>query len=336
MNEPKTDFDSPWKDILERYFQEFIQFFFPAMYAEVDWACGYEFLDKELQQIVRDAELGRRLVDKLIKVFTREDEEKWVLVHVEVQGQHVDEFSRRMYVYNYRIFDRYDRDVVTLAVLSDDDPDWRPNHFGYDRWGCKVSLEYPLVKLLDYETRQKALEENDNPFAMIVLSHLKTLRTRRDPELRFQWKVSLVKQLYERGFSREDILELARFIDWIMVLPKELEQRFETAIAEYEEEKKMQYVTTWERRGIEQGVQQGVQQGLQQGIEQGRELGELIATRDAVVEILRARFAQVPSFLIEALKGIKDRWLLRDILKQAAIVQSLEEFQHIPELQQRS
>lgn len=31
-----------------------------------------------------------------------------------------------MFVYNYRIFDRYDRPVASLAVLADDDPGWRP------------------------------------------------------------------------------------------------------------------------------------------------------------------------------------------------------------------
>jgi hypothetical protein len=35
-----------------------------------------------------------------------------------------------------------------------------------------------------------------------------------------------VKRLYQRGDQREDILELFRFIDWIMTLPENLEKRF--------------------------------------------------------------------------------------------------------------
>ena len=50
------------------------------------WSKGHEFLDKELQHVVRDAELGRRYADKLVKVFTHDGAETWVLVHVEVQG----------------------------------------------------------------------------------------------------------------------------------------------------------------------------------------------------------------------------------------------------------
>jgi hypothetical protein len=52
-------------------------------------------------------------------------------------------------VSNYRIFDRYDREVVSFAVLADDDPDWRPSQFGYGRWGFRTGTEFPIVKLLD-------------------------------------------------------------------------------------------------------------------------------------------------------------------------------------------
>ncbi len=64
MSNPQTEFDSPWKDVIERYFQDFILFFCPQAYGEIEWTRGFEFLDKELQQVVRDAELGRRLADK--------------------------------------------------------------------------------------------------------------------------------------------------------------------------------------------------------------------------------------------------------------------------------
>ncbi|MFZ2955853.1 MAG: hypothetical protein WA705_03015, partial [Candidatus Ozemobacteraceae bacterium] len=51
----KTDFDSPWKDILEKYFPEFMQFFFPNVFSEINWKKRPVFLDKELQKVVRGA-----------------------------------------------------------------------------------------------------------------------------------------------------------------------------------------------------------------------------------------------------------------------------------------
>ena len=73
------DYDSPWKEVLERYFPDFLAFFFPAAHADIVWKHGYCFLDKELQKVVRDAEIGRRWADKLVQVTTRDGSEDWLL-----------------------------------------------------------------------------------------------------------------------------------------------------------------------------------------------------------------------------------------------------------------
>ncbi|MEI2644505.1 MAG: hypothetical protein WBQ93_10360 [Candidatus Competibacter sp.] len=63
-----TDYDSPWKTVLERFFPAFMEFYFPTAHAGIDWTQGYTFLDKELQKVVRDAKLGRRWTDSLVRV----------------------------------------------------------------------------------------------------------------------------------------------------------------------------------------------------------------------------------------------------------------------------
>ena len=98
--EKRIPYDSAWKEALERYFKQFVAFFFPEAYGAIDWTRDYEFLDKELQQVVRDAELGKRYADKLIKVWRKNGDETWVLVHVEVQSQRKSGFAERMYIYN--------------------------------------------------------------------------------------------------------------------------------------------------------------------------------------------------------------------------------------------
>jgi hypothetical protein len=61
-------------------------------------------------------------------------------------------------VYNYRLFDRYDRPVVSLAVLGDASPTWRPTRYEQRLWGCRVGIGFPVVKLRDYAARWDALE----------------------------------------------------------------------------------------------------------------------------------------------------------------------------------
>ncbi len=85
MSQEPTQLDSPWKDIIELHFEEFMVFFFPQVHALIDWGKDYEFLDKELQKAVRDAELGQRLVDKLVKVHLHNGETTHLYIHIEVQ-----------------------------------------------------------------------------------------------------------------------------------------------------------------------------------------------------------------------------------------------------------
>jgi len=317
MSEQQADFDSPWKEALEQYFDAFMAFFFPDAHRGIDWGRGHEFLDKELQQVMPDAEIGTRLVDKLVKVWRTDGEETWVLVHVEVQGQATQDFAERMYVYNYRLFDRYHCHVASFAILADESPEWRPDRFGYDLWGCQVGIRFPTVKLLDYRAEWNGLEESTSPFATITMAHLKAQETRQDSSARLEWKLSLLKRLYERGLQREDILALFRFIDWVLALPEDLSRRFEEALVSYEQEKNMPYVTSVERIGIEKGIEQGIEQGI------------LRAEREDLIEVLDARFGQLPQPCVTAVCAIEDSARLKRLLKQAATVPSLEEFRRL-------
>ena len=259
---PQTEFDSPWKQILQLYFAEFMLFFFPQAHEEIDWSRGFEFLEKELAQVVRDAELGTRLVDKLVKIYRAGGDEVWVLVHIEVQSQEETDFARRMFVYNYRIFDRYNRSVASLAVLGDERTNWRPNQFGYELFGCKVDFQFPVIKLVDYQQRLPELEANRNPFATVVMAHLAAVQTRSDRLQRKQSKLVLVRRLYEQGLGRSDIINLFGFIDWVMTLPAQLEAEFWQEYRDFEASKSMQYVTSVERFGIRQGLLEGIELGL--------------------------------------------------------------------------
>lgn len=256
----QPEYDSPWKEMLTQFFPSFMQFFYGDIYAEIDWTRGFEFLDKELQKITVKGKLGKRLADKLVKVYLRSGREVWVLIHVEIQGQREANFGRRMFVYHYRIFDAYGQRVISLAVLTDEDQHWRPNNFSYNLFGTGVSLNFRAVKLLDRLADWSALEKDVNPFAVIVMAHLKALETKAHPQKRFRQKLEIIKGLYERGLQQEDIRQLFRFIDWVMTLPIELETKLETAVKTLKEEQKMEYISGLERRAIERGWQQGQQQ----------------------------------------------------------------------------
>ncbi len=319
------DFDSPWKEAVEVLFPAFMSFFFPTIHAAIDWSRDYQFLDKELEKVVRDATLGRRYADKLVKVFLKEGQETWLLIHIEIQGYYDATFPRRMYVYHYRIFDRYGVEVISLAVLSDDDPAYRPGEYRTGRWGCNLLFQFPVVKVLDYGQDWAQLEAEPNPFAIVVMAHLQA-RAVKDGEERKRWKLRLVRLLLEKGYDRQAVLELFRFIDWLLVLPEALEQEFRIELKQVEGERSMPYISSFERLAIQEGREQGLQQGLQQGIQQGKRQGSLEGSREMLLEALATRFGAMPEEVTQAINAIEIQETLRSLLRQVISSADLNAF----------
>jgi hypothetical protein len=212
-----------------------------------------------------------------------------------------------MYVYNSRIFGLYRQKVASLAILADEETSWRPQEYGYQLWGCRVLLQFPVVKLLDYADEWESLEKSTNPFSAIVMAHLKTQATRHIPKQRLEWKLSVVKSLYRRGYNRAEIRELFRIIDWMMTLPKDMDSEFLQDIRRFEEENNMQYVTSIERLAREEGI-----------IEKGRE---------DVIDVLQIRFGELPNELVDKVNQVEDVTQLKMILNRAVTTNSLSEFQ---------
>jgi hypothetical protein len=89
--------------------------------------------------------------------------------------------------------------VASLAVLADDDPNWRPSEFRQELFGCETAIRFPTTKLLDFAANEAELEASPNPFSKVVLAHLKAVQTQADPAARQAWKTRLVRGLFEQA-----------------------------------------------------------------------------------------------------------------------------------------
>jgi hypothetical protein len=157
--------------------------------------------------------------------------------------------------------------------------------------------------LLEFKQQWSALAASRNPFATVVMAHLQALETRQNRKKRKEAKLALTKRLYEQGYQREDIINLFKFIDWLMSLPTELEQEFQQELNQYEEEKRMPYITSVERMGMEKGM------------------------RESVIDALEIRFENVPSELVDEISQIQDTSLLKNLHRQAITLDSISDFQ---------
>ncbi len=303
------DYDSPWKEAIEHFFDDFMAFYFPDAHAQIDWAQPLIFLEQELRAVTRDAEVGKRMVDKLVRVTRRGGSEEWLYLHLEIQGQEQGAFAERMFVYHSRLFDRYRKPIVSLALLADDRIGWRPSRYVHEALGCRLGLHFPTAKLLDWSGSESRLEDSRNPFAVLTLAHLATQSTCHDPLARHSAKWTLVKRLYQTGFERQQVIRLFTMIDWMMRLPAEYEQRFRNDLMQFEEEIKMRYVNSIERLAREEGLARGRQEGQEQGLEQGLEQGRRAGKSQVIGRQMHVRFGALPDWVQTKLDAASEHQL---------------------------
>jgi hypothetical protein len=258
--------DNAWKQIIEQYFPKLIEFYYPQFYNKIDWARGYQNLDKELHQIIRQAIVGNRFVDKLIQVYTLGGGEEIVLIHQEIQGTRQKTFEERLFEYYCGIYLRYKKPIVILVILIDPSTAWRPESYQAVVWGKPVlTLRFNTLKVIDYKGKEETLHQSDNPFAWVTLVQLAEIETKKDAQKRFNAKKRLTRLLYGRGWCEEEVRNLYLFIDWILTLPEDLEVIYNDDIKQFEEEIDMPFISGMERRGIERGRQEGREEGIQAG-----------------------------------------------------------------------
>jgi len=204
--------DILWKGIIEGMAPYFLEFFFPD--EDFDLSKGIEFKDKELNEIFPSEEgIGSRRVDKLMGVYSTTGLEKWILLHVEVQGYRGDNLPKRRFQYYYRIIDRFDKPVTALVILTDNQKNYNPSVYTSSLMGTSIRYQYNTYKILD--KKEKELLKIDNPFAIVILTVLAALKIGKESELeQVKIKVRLTKNLLAKKYPKETIRDMLNFIKY--------------------------------------------------------------------------------------------------------------------------
>ena len=269
----KSKYDSAWKKIIEKLFKDFLEFFFPEIYQAIDFTKKIHFLDKELQEIAPDSNMGDRAADVLVKVHLKDGSLTYIciIIHIEVQSQPKPGFMERMFIYFYRGYDKkVDKDIpmISVAILADDNPNYRPDEYYFSLLGFELRMKIPVVKILDYKLKKELkdkLETAANPMAMIVKAQLKSHEVKKaDNDTKFEVTKELIRQCYQHGYSKKDTHLVMNFFDWVIRLPESYKGRLKEVIRKIEEEFKMEYIPLWERDARKEGEKRGKKETAKQ------------------------------------------------------------------------
>jgi hypothetical protein len=296
---PMSDFDSPWKEAIDEHLPLFLALLTPEVEEDYDWKRDVESLDVELRQLAAGSEVGKRLADKLLKLWTKGGDERYL--HVEVQAQPQEGFERRVFVYQYRGDDRFGLPMEEIIILADDDPDWRPSRYVVELKRTRLVFEFKPVKVLDWASREAELASSPNLAALFVLAHLKSRQTRHDEMSRARAKLALILELMGRKLDPEVMRKWYRWLDWLLDLPPEVDREMWLQVSRQDKEKNMPYVTFAERYGMEKGL------------EQGRKEGERLGLLKGLRGMLKLKFGEAGEALMPELERQDDPATLRSV-----------------------
>ena len=265
----RFDFDSFWKDLIERFWRELLKSLLPTLYAVADLTKEPMFLDKELRDVlhISDDQDSSRFVDVLLKIPLKDGGEECVLLHIEVQGPGGKNLTFRMYDYHCRLFGHYHRVPVALAILTAPRNNETAGIFEASEHGTSVCYNFNYLEL-DKLDDEKLLA-SDNPFDLALYAARRAKRSRNDENMKFRYLRELRRLLGQKGWTDRDCRDLLLFIEWIINLKDpELREDY-TSFKDETEETKVRFKALSTDHILEQGRQDGIAIGEEHGIIKG-------------------------------------------------------------------
>ena len=235
---------------------------------------------------------------RLIKVFTKRGSEEWLLVHIEIQGYHDKDFGKRLFRYWYRILDKYDKPATTIAIFTNTDKNFKPDAYEYECLGTTNTFRFNTYKIIEQD--EAALEHSSSPFAMVVLTVLLALKSKRmtDGDL-FNLKFSLAKRLLERKFSKKKIGDLLIFL--------QLYVRFADPVFNLNFDKAIGVITKNKRTmGIREMV---LERAKKEGLEKGKEVKSYEVVKNLIerMGMTDAQVADIAGVPVTFVKKVRKR-----------------------------
>ncbi len=264
--------DSAWKEIIEKFFEELLGLLFPDIHDAIDFSKTPEFLNTEMRPIAPFSDMGNRTADVLVKVQLKSGTYSYIriFIHIEVQAEPREYFMERMYIYNYRYYDKrleIGTPVISVAILTDDDDNYRPDEYRVSFCGFDLRMKIPVVKIMDFKWKKEhreRLEKATGPMALVIKAQIKSIELKKAGEdTRYETVKELIRECYRAGYSSADIYPLVKFIEWVIRISRENEKRLKEEIVKIEEDYNMPYLASWERSARRKGKIEGYEEGME-------------------------------------------------------------------------
>jgi hypothetical protein len=138
------------------------------------------FLSEEVVTDVTEGEKYR--IDLLVETRLK-GEDGLIVIHVESQSQYQRTFNERMFIYFGRLYEKYRRKILPIALFSYNTKEEEPDHFSMDFPFLQVVDFHYLIVQLKKENWRNYIRQ-DNPAAAALLCKMDILKGRK---LKLKW-----------------------------------------------------------------------------------------------------------------------------------------------------
>lgn len=307
-----ADHDRLFKELLTTFFAEFLELFFPKL-ARTMQRDSIEFLAQEHFTNLLDGEEYR--VDIVAKVRFK-DNDAFFLVHVEHQSTAPSSFPLRFFRYYSAIFERHGLPIYPIVIYSHDAPaKAQPDVYrvGFAD-GEVLRFRYRVVQLNRLSWRK--FVKKANPVASALMAKMKIA-----PRDRPRVKAECLRLMLTLKLDRARMRLIASFVDAYLNLSEAEDRVFQRTLERgnlkpKEREDVMEYVTSWERKGLAQGLEQGMEKGRREGV---------AALQEVLLDVLVSRFGPLDADLAERVHQLQTLDELRNLTQRALTARSPED-----------
>ena len=240
------DHDRLFKELLETFFAEFVELFFPDAYQAIDLT-HLHFLQ---QEVFTDVTVGEKHVVDLLAKTKLKGEEGLILIHVENQAYVQQDFAERMFIYFSRLYRTHRCRILPIAVFSYDTTHEEPNSF---------RLAFPFLDVLQFCFYKLELKkrnwrdyiQSNNPAAAALLSKMGYSQ-----EEKVRVKIEFMRMLTRMRLDPARMKLLIGFFETYLKLNETEENEFEAELNMLEPKeasKVIELTTTWHERGRVEG-----------------------------------------------------------------------------------
>ena len=259
---PHDRHDEMFKLLLETFFADFIDLFFP----QVSQLMEQDHLEFRPQEVITDVlDQEKHVVDILVETRLK-GEEGLILIHVENQSQRLPDYNRKMFKYFARLYEKYQQKILPIVVYAHDAAVEEEDSFRIGFSFLDV-LEFRFLKVQLRKEPWRKYIQSANPVAAALMSKMNYSK-----EERVNVKIEFARMLANMRLDLARNTLLTAFFETYLKLNKteeeEYRQRLPIELKPEEVRYFMEITTSYHEKGREEGIREGREEGIKEGIKE--------------------------------------------------------------------